>query len=348
MAKKTDGDPVAAVLAAIQKKAGKGAVRLLSQGVDSDVDDVLPTGIDVLDHHVLGIGGWPVGRIVELFADEGVGKSSLLYQSIAGAQRENAIAALYETEHAIESSRPTVFGVDLDKLIGDQPDTMEDVLAMLEYTLDALPKSSKGDPAAFLGWDSLAGTPTKNEVKLGLTGKAAVADRARIMSMAMRILTPKVAAKRAVLVIVNQTRTKFGGAWGDNSTTPGGAALKFHASIRLQLFGGKSVKVGDDHVGKQVTMMAQKTKVGGAPYAKAKVRLYYDTGWNNTWSTVWHAKDRGLVPKGDQYDEEAYVAALRALTWPRGFASGSMPVGDVSEDDELDVDKELLGEDGDL
>jgi recombination protein RecA len=348
---KNDGDPVAKILAAIKAKAGKsGDVRLMSGGIQSDIDDVLPTGIDVLDHYVLSVGGWPVGRIVELYADEGVGKSSLLYQSIAGAQREGAQAVLYETERSIEAARPAVFGVDTNRLIGDQPDTMEDVLAMIEYTLDALPKSGKGDPAALIGWDSLAGTPTKAEIKLGLTGKAAVADRARLMSMAMRILTRKVADKRAVLVIVNQSRSNIG-SWGGGSTTPGGKALKFHASVRLEMFSGKSIKDEfDRHVGKQVTLMATKTKIGGSPYAKAKVRLFYDTGWNNTWSTIWHAKNLRLVEKGASYTEETYLAALRALKWPRGFASGASPVGELVEEGDAGapggdaVDREFLGD----
>jgi recombination protein RecA len=242
----------------------------------------------------------------------------------------------------------------MDKLIGDQPDTMEDVLAIIEHTLDALPKSKAGDPAAFIAWDSLAGTPTRAEVKLGLTGKAAVADRARLMSMAMRILTRKVADKRAVLMIVNQSRSTIG-SWGGGSTTPGGSALKFHASVRLEMFSGKSIKDEfDRHVGKQVTLMATKTKVGGAPHAKAKVRLFYDSGWNNTWATVWHAKNLKLIDKQASYTEESYVAALRALNWPRGFASGAEPAGDVLEEGDLGeaggdaTDREFLGEEDDL
>lgn len=335
---KTTEDPVTAVLARLKLKAGKAStVRRLADGLSSDIVDVLPTGIDVLDHHVIRVGGWPVGRIVELYAAEGVGKSSLLYQSIAGAQRAGGIAALYETERAIEAARPGVFGVDLDRLIGDQPDTMEGVLAMLEHTLDALPKSVTGDPATLLGWDSLGATPTAGEVKQGLTGKQAVADRARVMSLAMRVLTRKVSDKRAVLIVVNHAKDQIGG-WGGGSVTPGGKALKFHASIRLELFNGKSIKNAlGIHVGKQVTALATKTKVGGAPYAKAKMRLFYDSGWSNPWATVWHAKDMGLVDKAAKYTEQTYVEALTALGWARGFAAGACPEDD---DEAPDVEEE--------
>jgi recombination protein RecA len=134
-------------------------------------------------------------------------------------------------------------------------------------------------------------------------------------------------------MIVNQTREKIGGLiFGSNRTTPGGNALKFHASVRLELFSGKSIKDGDDHVGKQITMMATKTKVGGKPWAKAKVRLYYDTGFNNVWSTINHAKIRKFVPKEWRATEENYLAALKALGWNRGFAVGGLTApGDVED-----------------
>lgn len=340
MAKKQDksakpaaDDPVFKVLEALKKRAGERAtVRMLGNGpLLSDIDDVIPSGIDVLDHHVLAVGGWPVGRIVEVYADNSVGKSSLLYQSLAGTQRAGGAAALYETEQAIEGARPEVFGVDVGSLIFDQPGTMEDALSMIEDTLDSLPKSKKGDPAHMVAWDSLAASPTRAEIKEGLTGKLAVGDRARIMSHAMRVLTRKVSEKRAVLFVVNQSRQSIG-SWGGMSTTPGGNALKFHASIRLELFGGAAVKdASDRHVGKQVTAMATKTKVGGAPFAKAKVRLFFDSGWNNTWSTVWHAKDRGLVAKAAPYDASTYAEALAALKWSAGFASGAEPEGDACD-----------------
>ena len=340
---KQDSDPVRAVLAGIKQRVAKhGTARLLSEGTDSDLGEVCPTGIDVVDHHVLGIGGLPVGRIVELFADEGDGKSSMLYQMMAGAQREGGVVCLDETEHAIDAQRASVFGCDVDKIVYDQSDTLEDAFFWLEAALQSAPKSKVGDPPFFCGFDTLAATPTIKEVKEGLLGKDAAMDRARITSKAMRILTPLVARKRGILVVVNQTRTKVGGGWGSNRTTPGGLGLKFHASVRLELFSGKSIKdERDDHIGKQVTVMAAKTKIGGKPWAKAKVRLYFESGWNNVWSTIWHAKDRKLVPKGAEYDEATYLAALRALGWPRGFAAGGMaaPIGDV-----VDADEELTGE----
>jgi recombination protein RecA len=327
-------DPVKAVLEGITKRLGKGTAHLLSEGADSDIEEVIPTGIDVLDHHVLGIGGWPVGRIVELFAGEGDGKSSLLFQTIAGVQREGGIAALAETEHAMDSSRAQVFGCNLDNVILAQPDTMEETLQFLEATLESFPRTKKGDPPNFLGWDSFAATPTKKEIEEGLDFKAAMGDRAKMMSTAMRVLTQLTTERRALFMIVNQTRADIG-KWGGGKTTPGGSALKFHASVRLELFSGKSVKVGTDHVGKQVTMMAAKTKIGGKPWAKAKVRLYYDTGWSNTWSTVDYAKDRKLIPNNTAATKKAYVDTCEVLKWKPGFAGNSVEAeGDVEEHDD--------------
>lgn len=343
---KKEADPIQAVLAGIKAKLkkGHGTARRLSDGTDSDVTDVVPTGIEVFDNHVCGIGGLPVGRIIELFASEGDGKSSVLYQCMAGVQRENGVVCLNETEHAIDAARPRVFGCDPDKIIADQSDTLEDAFGWIEAALAAAPKSKEGDPPYFVGLDSLAACPTMKEIKEGLLGKDAAMDRARITSKAMRILTPAVARARAIMFIVNQTRTKVGGGWGDNTTTPGGAALKFHASLRLQLFSGKSIKDDlNDHIGKQVTMMAAKTKLGGAPWAKAKVRLYYATGWNNMWSTVWHAKERKLIDNAAKYTEASYIEALKALGWPKGFANGGTAdvIGEVDES----TDEELTGVD---
>lgn len=338
MTKAKDEDRVRAVLAGIIERAGKGAAQLLADGADSDIEEVVPTGIEVLDNHVIGIGGWPLGRIVELYAGESDGKTSLMLQTIAGIQREGGIAGLIETEHALESERAAVFGCDIDRVILSQPDTLEEALQMMEAFLESLPRTKKGDPPNFVGWDSLAATPTKREVEEGLDFKAAMGDRAKMMSTAMRTLTRLVSEKRALLMIVNQTRTKLGVMFGPNKTTPGGDALKFHASVRLELFSGKSVKEGVDHIGKQVTMMVSKTKVGGRPWAKAKVRLYYDSGWSNPWSTVNHAKDRKHLAANVIVSGKSHTEALEKLGWKPGFAGGQGG-GDV-----IDTDADLTGE----
>lgn len=332
-------DRVRAALDRILKKAGKGAAQMLADGADTDIDQVVPTGIDVLDHHVLAIGGFPLGRIVELYATEGVGKTSLLFQMVAGVQREGGVPVIVETEQALESQRAAVFGCDLDQVILSQPDTLEEALECIEDSIVCMPRTKVGDPPNLVGWDSLAATPTKLEVNEGIDGKQAVAERARILSRGFRILAPLCVEHRTLLAVVNQVKTKLGVMFGPNTTTPGGAALKYHASVRLEMFGGKSVKDGIDHVGKQVTFMAAKNKTGGRPWAKAKGRLYYDSGWENMWSTINLAKDRKVVPKAAEVTEEVYLQALAGLGgWSRGFASGH-----GSGEAEKGADEELLG-----
>jgi len=334
-------DRVKQVLAGIRARVGKGAAGLFSDGTASDVEEVIPTGIDVIDHYILGIGGWPVGRIVELYSEEGGGKTSLLMQTMAGVQREGGVAVLFETEHAIDAPRAAVFGCDLNQAIIGQPETMEDALVAIQAALESMPTSKKGDPPNFVGWDSLASAPTKAEIEEGPDSPAAMGARARAMSVAMRVLTPLASEKRCLLMIINQTRTKLGMVFGDPTTTPGGAALKFHASIRLRLMGGKAVKNGEDHTGKVITVSMQKTKVGGTPFAKARVLLDYKTGFRNEWTTVNYAKDRKLIPDKTRPTAGGYAEALTALGWKPGWATTSGSVGSV-----LDLTSIGGGDDG--
>jgi len=326
-------DRVKAVLDGIKAKVGKTSASMMSKGTTSDIVDVIPTGIDVLDHYILGIGGWPVGRIVEVYAGEGAGKTSLLFQTIAGVQREGGVATLIETEHAIDMERAKVFGCDVDQVILSQPDTLEDALAMVQAMLEAMPKSKAGSPPNFIGWDSLAATPTKSEVEQGASGSQKMGERARAMSFAMRVITRLCAEKRCLMMIVNQTRNKLGVVFGNPTTTPGGDALKFHASMRIQLLGGKAVKQGTDHVGKVLTVLAVKNKCGGAPWAKAGVRLDYATGWNNVWSTLNYAKDRKAIDAKAKPSHDNYQLAMKQLGWKAGFASSALPAAGTEEDD---------------
>ncbi len=335
-------DRVNAVLAAIRAKAGKKSVCLLSDGTDSDIEEVVPTGIDVLDHHVLGIGGWPVGRIIELYAGEGMGKTSTLLQSIGGVQREGGIATLIETEHAIDAPRALVFGCDLDRVIVSQPDTLEDALEMMQTMLESLPATKKGDPPHFIGWDSLAATPTKSEVEQGAGGSQKMGERARAISFAMRVITKLCAEKRVILMIINQTRMKIGVVFGNPTTTPGGEALKFHASMRIQLMGGKAVKQGDEHIGKLVTFLAVKNKCGGKPWAKAQVRLDFSQGWNNVWSTINFAKDKKLIDIKARPTLDNYETAMVALGWRAGHAGTALPLAGTEEDDGTQDDGGML------
>jgi recombination protein RecA len=312
VAKKSD--LLAKITEKINNAFGKGAALVLGAGAEmrSEVTDVIPTGIDVLDHYVLGIGGLPCGRVVELYSEEGGGKTSLLMAALAGAQREDGLAVLEETENALQSERLTVFGVDQERLLVVQPDTLEEALQEMQVILESLPKSGK---PTLIGWDSLAATPPKEEVEGGVVG-GGIDPRARILSKAFRQIVPLTAERNACVLIINQTREKIGVVFGNKTTTPGGMAVKFAASIRLQILGGKAVKVGESHAGKDVTIIAAKNRLA-PPWRKARVRLRYDTGWDNEWSTLEFAKDLELIEQ-DFVGPEALLKArekLMAVAW---------------------------------
>lgn len=330
-------DAIAAVLKAIN--AGfKGAATRLSGGSKSDVTEVIPSGVEVLDKYVLGPGGWPVGRISEVFSQEGGGKTSLLLAALAGAQRVGGIAVMVETETALDSRRAKVFGVDLDRVVLLQPGHLGEALRQIELTLKSIPA---GVGPIMIGWDSVAATQSVEEALEGLPEKAAFDKRAKALSEGMRVLGPLVARARAHLMLVNQTRANIGVLFGDKHVTPGGGAIKFHAAARVQLMGGKAFKdpIGQ-HLGKDVTVIAVKNKLT-RPYRKARVRLNYDTGWDDAWSTLNHAKELKVVDARSR-DVAAARAALEAVEWHR---SASAPIASPGEDvdtQDADLDEEGL------
>ncbi|KKN67991.1 hypothetical protein LCGC14_0455470 [marine sediment metagenome] len=256
--------------------------------------------------------------------------SSLCLAMLAAAQRAGATTILSETENGFTEERAVTFGVDPEQLGLFQPDYMEQALQQLELTLDTV-KPKEGP--YLIAWDSLAATPTKLEIDQGVMNKAAQDNRALLMSRSLRILTQKAARACAILLIVNQTRHKRGVVFGDDTTTPGGNALKFHASIRLQLMGGKAVKKRDEHVGKDLLVFGKKNRFA-TPFRKARLRLMYDEGFDNDWSTLNLAKDWKLVAKKSR-DAEAARTRLKEIGWDRGKARDlAADLGFADEDDD--------------
>lgn len=295
----------------LNSKHGKGTARSLAEGSSSEVRDVMPTGILPLDKYILGCGGLPVGRITELFSEEGGGKSSLVYQCIAECQKKGGIPILIETENALHPERVKVFGVDLENLVLIEPNCIEDALEQLDDVFMSLPEDAG---SLFVAWDSLAATPTKAELEAGLVGGNAVADKARIMSRACRTLCQRVAKYNAAMLIVNQTRTKMGVMFGDPTTTPGGQAMKFAASVRLKISGGKAIKTdGGEHSGKDILITAWKNRMA-PPFRKCRVRLNYATGWDNEWTVLDFGKDRKII-KPRSRGQKAYDEVIEHLGW---------------------------------
>ena len=306
---------------AINKAVKKEVAAVLAKGgFASEVTEVIPSGIGVLDHFLIGCGGWPVGRCSEVFGIEGAGKSALALHSLASVQKMGGLGILAETEQASSMERAKLYGVDPDKLILLEPAHIEETLDQIEAALHALPAS--GGPTLIV-WDSIAATPTKAEIEEGVTGKVALGERARLLSKAIRTLAGKVTKKRAHLMLVNQVRENIGG-YGYTFETPGGHAVKFFSSVRVQLMNGPQVKAGGEIViGRDVKVTIIKNKVG-IPHRKATMRLWFVEGWREGWTTLNHAKDMGVAPEGAQ-GEEAEKEARIALGW-----TWDPPIADLS------------------
>lgn len=311
------------LVALVRKEFGKESA-LLATGdkgsARSEVSEVIPFGVSPLDHYVLGIGGIPAGRVVEIFSEEGAGKTTLLLALLGSAQREDGLAILQETEDSFALERCKLFGVNTNELLILQPDYIEQALEQQSCVLELLAKLKPKGPS-LLGWDSVAATPSKAEVDGDLDAlnkdgdiQQGIDPRPKALSKAMRKLSAQARAARCALVYINQVRANIGVMFGDKYTTPGGKAIKFASSIRLQLLGGKAVKRKEEHIGKDITVMAIKNKLA-SPWRKARLRIMYTAGLDEVWSTLDFAKGDGIVDEKAK-GKAAYEEALAGLGWP--------------------------------
>jgi recombination protein RecA len=288
----------------LQKKHGEGAAVLLSAGTWSRVTDVCPSGIGVLDHHVLGCGGMPYGRIMEMYGIEGSGKTSLMNKFIAGCQREGGIANLCDAETKFDEGWSKTHGVDPDKLIVSQPAHLEEWLEITENAITQKPASR----LMLVALDSVAALPPKRAVDEGLGQDDSVAEAARIWSRAMQLMPKLVSRHGVAMILLNQVRMKIGVMYGNPETTPGGNAIKAYAALRLSVSPGKQT---DDKQGRYMNVRAMKNQMH-RPFNKAQLKLQYATGFDDRWSTLNHAKDMGCVDAKCR----SYKEALKALGWP--------------------------------
>lgn len=273
-------------LTQIEKQFGKGSIMKLGQGVKADVE-AIPTGALTLDW-ALGIGGLPRGRVIEIFGPEASGKTTLTLSVIKEIQKKGGVAAFIDAEHAFDATYGKIIGVNLDELLISQPDTGEQALEITE----TLVRSNAVDLIVI---DSVAALTPRAEIE-GDMGDSHMGLQARLMSQALRKLTGAISKSRTCVIFINQIREKIGVMFGNPEITPGGRALKFYASVRLDIRKIATLKAAETVIGNRVRVRVVKNKIA-PPFKEAEFEILHNEGISKTISIFDAAVNMNIIER---------------------------------------------------